>query len=91
MVVWHAAVERLWQFTLHRCAHHARFRKLCLQQLQLQRVAAACAFRPLLTANFCPRGATAQHKTGIDVCELSRRLAHAFPDMQIVDAFRCIL
>jgi hypothetical protein len=25
------------------------------------------------------------------VCELSRRLAHAFPDMQIVDAFRCIL
>ena len=87
MIAGHAAVEWLWQFSLHRCAHYARFRKLRLQQLQLQRVLAARALRPLVVADFYTSGVTAQHKTWIHVCELSTQLAHTFPDVQIFDAY----
>jgi hypothetical protein len=86
MVVGHLAVEWLWQFSLHRSGHYARFRKFYLQQLQLQHVVSAWAFRPRVIVNFYPRGVTGQHKTWIDVCKLSRQLADTFPEAE----FRCI-
>ncbi len=86
MVVGHLAVEWLWQFSLHRSGHYARFRKFYLQQLQLQPIVSAWAFRPRVIVNFYPRVVTGQHRTWIDVCKLSQQLGNTFPDAE----FRCI-
>ena len=86
MAVGHLAVEWLWQFSLHRSGHYARFRKFYLQQLQLQHVVSAWAYRPRVIVNFYPRVVIGQHRTWIDVCKLSQQLGDTFPDAE----FRCI-
>jgi hypothetical protein len=88
MVVGHTAVASIWnkQFSVHRAAHIARFRRFYLHHLQLDNVVARSHRRKKIVVNFYPRHVRGWRSCWKDVCKLSMLLEEVFMDVE----FRCV-
>ena len=88
MVVGHTAVASIWnkQFSVHRAAHIARFRRFYLHHLQLDNKVARSHRRNKIVVNFYPRHVRGWRSCWKDVCKLSMLLEEVFMDVE----FRCV-
>ena len=88
MVVGHTAVASLHSvdFSRHRAAHIARFRRFYLQQLQLHHCVAGSHPRRKIVVNVYPKVVRGLNFVWSDVCKLSKLLEETFLNVE----FRCI-
>jgi len=88
MVVGHTAVASLGSldFSRHRSAHIARFRRFYLQQLQLGNFVTRSHPRSKIVVNFFPKYVRGLEYVWSDVCKLSELLEETFFNVE----FRCI-
>ena len=88
MVVGHTAVASLHSvdFSRHRAAHIARFRRFYLQQLQLHHFVAGSHPKRKIVVNVYPKVVRGLDYIWSDVCKLSKLLEETFFNVE----FRCI-
>ena len=88
MVVGHTAVASLNSpdFSCHRAAHIARFRRFYLQQLNLHHVVTKPHPNRKIVVNFYPKHVRGLQETWKDVCKFSKLLEDTFFNVE----FRCI-
>jgi len=88
VVVGHAGVASLhsFDFSRHRAAHYARFRRYYLKLLLLEHAVSSARFRPKVVVNFYPKVVHGHEVIWKDVCKLSALLKSLFLDVE----FRCI-
>jgi hypothetical protein len=88
MVVGHTAVASLHtlDFSRHRSAHIARFRRFYLQQLNLHEYVTSSHVRSKIVVNVYPKIVRGKEIVWSDVCKLSKLIEEMFFNVE----FRCI-